>query len=1211
MFGDHINKKSKYKSFYIFGILISVFLIALASNIVLNIGIGFGADSSDDETIVYNDAQDPDMNYGTKEYWDTNFGPHDSLYLTSLSPGQTLGEEGQITNYFIADDIDVTGTNCGSAVNITGAVNLYFEAKDNQTDGPTLTTIGGNSTGQTGAGAGIQIREGSSLRVYGRGFINATGGSVTWNPNEHTPANAGNGRRSAFGFYSGSGAGGAAGSGGAGAAIGTGGANGGKGAPYTPGLPGDVGSQVVGTDGEDGSNGDKSGSVGLLKISGNIVLTLKAGQTSSKLNKLTRSKAGGNVDSVDTVANGGGGGGYGGLGWDGVLIGSGGAGAGGGGAGGAGSVAYDLAYYYRGTGGGGGAGASKISLTNSGGGINVYEDSHYTHVATVGEDCVGTIFGKDSSCEGGIGSWGGRAGCGDGGRGGQGGVSGSQGLWKSSSIDQSMKNSYEDNYSPGRDADQVRCFPTTELRPKSLVDWCVALKSEYYQVRDLSLIHFPTGQQLFPTVDFYPWWNNDGIITNLGSNFLTIGTLYDEFREYIVTLDDMETSATTKNTRFDVWLVSKGVVDIDIPDEQCSVDYNGKSVDVYSLSTMTFNDENVKDEIDPKDVEIVWYKYNDQTKVKLDSAPKDAGDYCVQITVKDTQYIGRCIKDFTIKQITAKGVVLNYVKKIGQIDPEFKCEWYGLLDKEVFVERKNATDPETQWDYYIEREPGEEIGQYDISIHPSPVGGISIKNYDLDLTDGILIIKDGKLASITVKKPETPIRYGDQIPKFTLIWGGLDPGDEFKMREDTDYKFIYDYANKNVGIHKINVEPIYSGPISKKYVFETYGSELIIKPKSASLIVNPAYSTYGDKTVNLSAYAEGLIYPEALTESDYDISREDGTEADTYKITAIIIEDGPIAKNYDWSGSKVAYGVYTIKQFDDFEHAAFSNIDDVIYSGNENKPSFIVSYTFVSGEAIEFNKDIDYDVEYSDNINAGECIITITGKGKNCSSESTGSTTFTINKLDASATCDDKEVEYGQQPNYSLTTVGVIVGEILKYEEDFLISGAGEDVDTYEITAEIIPTGPVSRNYNFGDITSGSLIVNPFDFAKVEVEPVDPSVYTGREIRPHFFVFYNFPEMQNSTIQNNIKIFDEGKDYYVTYKNNINVGTATALLHGQNNCTNEKQVTFQIVEPAPNEQIYVTESSPTGDNMLVTIVVLNIVISACALTIYIRSKKFI
>ena len=57
----------------------------------------------------------------------------------------------------------------------------------------------------------------------------------------------------------------------------------------------------------------------------------------------------------------------------------------------------------------------------------------------------------------------------------------------------------------------------------------------------------------------------------------------------------------------------------------------------------------------------------------LKSAPKDAGKYCVQITAKDTQYIGRCIKDFEISKIDAEGVADNMSKKFQEPDPEFTC----------------------------------------------------------------------------------------------------------------------------------------------------------------------------------------------------------------------------------------------------------------------------------------------------------------------------------------------------------------------------------------------------------------------------------------------------------------------------------------------------------------------------------------------------------
>ena len=77
----------------------------------------------------------------------------------------------------------------------------------------------------------------------------------------------------------------------------------------------------------------------------------------------------------------------------------------------------------------------------------------------VGEDSTGTDLGGNTVYKGGIGAEGGAPGSGDGGNGGKGGTSGSEGIYKSPLLEKSQNFNYEQYYSPGRKADQVRFFP--------------------------------------------------------------------------------------------------------------------------------------------------------------------------------------------------------------------------------------------------------------------------------------------------------------------------------------------------------------------------------------------------------------------------------------------------------------------------------------------------------------------------------------------------------------------------------------------------------------------------------------------------------------------------------------------------------------------------------------------------------------------------------
>ena len=138
------------------------------------------------------------------------------------STGKTLGTAGKTTYYYAASNISFTNSNAGgSGLTIKGTVYLYIPS------GTTLTCTGANASGQTGAGAGIELAAGNSLYLIGGGTVNATGGNA---------ANGGNGGNGDDAYLvsnntilGGSGGSGGNGGGGAGAGIGTRGANGGNG----------------------------------------------------------------------------------------------------------------------------------------------------------------------------------------------------------------------------------------------------------------------------------------------------------------------------------------------------------------------------------------------------------------------------------------------------------------------------------------------------------------------------------------------------------------------------------------------------------------------------------------------------------------------------------------------------------------------------------------------------------------------------------------------------------------------------------------------------------------------------------------------------------------------------------------------------------------------------------------------------------------------
>ena len=226
--------------------------------------------------------------------------------LEASTTGRTLGSAGNTTYYYATGNLNFTNSNAGgSGLTIQGTVYLYVP------EGMTLTCTGANASGQTGAGAGIELTQGNSLYLIGGGTLNATGGKA---------ANGGNGGKGvdSGGTWNeststGSGGSGGYGGGGAGAGIGTHGGNGGNGGAGGSGYTYTDWKAHNGTDGISGSAGSTVGAMGALYVYQATGTTVNAtGGTAGSTGGSGGGRGRGRIDDEGnnySVSGGGGGGG--------------------------------------------------------------------------------------------------------------------------------------------------------------------------------------------------------------------------------------------------------------------------------------------------------------------------------------------------------------------------------------------------------------------------------------------------------------------------------------------------------------------------------------------------------------------------------------------------------------------------------------------------------------------------------------------------------------------------------------------------------------------------------------------------------------------------------------------------------------------------------------------------------------------------------------
>lgn len=274
--------------------------------------------------------------------------------------------------YYVMDNTTYTGSAANSGLRIASGATVYIYVAP----GKTLTATGGNASGRSGAGAGIEVPSNATLVLLGEGKVVAKGGNAAKGGDGETGTA---GYASANNYRGGSGGAGGYGGGGAGAGIGGAGGYGGYGGSATGNgstlSSGDNNYDGVrGNNGGSGGNGNAGGTVYVLD---KIQLTATGGSGASG----GSGKSAGSSDYSNTkvdgkqyhTAGGGGGGAGGGGGYSARDIGSGGPAGGGGGSGGRGGVDYAKDTYHNSNtnalmGSAGGTGGSGYGTGGSGSG---------------------------------------------------------------------------------------------------------------------------------------------------------------------------------------------------------------------------------------------------------------------------------------------------------------------------------------------------------------------------------------------------------------------------------------------------------------------------------------------------------------------------------------------------------------------------------------------------------------------------------------------------------------------------------------------------------------------------------------------------------------------------------------------------------------------------------------------------------------------------
>ena len=223
--------------------------------------------------------------------------------------------------------------------------------------------------------------------------------------------------------------------------------------------------------------------------------------------------------------------------------------------------------------------------------------------------------------------------------------------------------------------------------------------------------------------------------------------------------------------------------------------------------------------------------------------------------------------------------------------------------------------------------------------------------------------------------------------------------------------------------------------------------------------------------------------------------------------------------------------------------ATVTGLKNKNYTGNKIGQSLVITYNSKT-----LKEGVDYTLAYKDNINAGTATVTIIGKG-NFAGEN--NLTYTINPVTIENYTFTKLVNKTYTGNPVTQEINVKNGVLnLEKDTDYTVSYKNNtNVGTATVTVTGIGNYTGTKTFTFKIVSE--------NISKVNVTEIGEHIYTGNAITPAVTLTYNGRTLVS------------GKDYTVSYTNNVNVGTATITLTGKGNLTGTIRVFFQIREAEP------------------------------------------
>lgn len=409
--------------------------------------------------------------------------------------------------------------------------------------------------------------------------------------------------------------------------------------------------------------------------------------------------------------------------------------------------------------------------------------------------------------------------------------------------------------------------------------------------------------------------------------------------------------------------------------------------------------------------------------------------------------------------------------------------------------------------------------------------------------------------TLTVSGVEAAYKYrGEQIkPELTVTYGTQTlSADEYTVTYGPNVN-----VGKNTGYVVVQYEDITESPIFFDIEPQNMAELTATDGTSASFAEREYTGEEIMPKVTLQAKAGNAAY--VMPESAYTVEKAAGADNTSVGTGRLVLKgDG---KNI--IGEKEVTFPITPKSLAEPASGTADTITMVVtqenytYDGTEKKPEVLVKYQYGTADtderelvAMGSDPNADYYVTYSDNTNAGEAKVTITGMGNYKDSRTM---TFTIDPKNLQAAVvelpADTYLYMGQGVAVVPETVTVTLDGVTLTENDYTVN-CTNNTSVGTAYAAITGTG------NYTGSTTKSYTITEHDIAAEDIilAEIPNQAYTGNPVIPELKITLGEYPLQ------------KGRDYNLSITDNVEFGTATAMITGINGFGGERETTFVIAK---------------------------------------------